>query len=100
MTPVLLGAPYALWHHRRDPLIWSLGLSCLLTYIPIGLVMGTGYLFGPRYLLDLMVPLVVLTAIGIHHWRLGLLQVLMIISCTTFVVGSVLLLFHTFFTVS
>jgi len=65
-------------------------------YIPIGLVMGTGYLFGSRYLLDLMVPLVVLTAIGIRHWRLDILQILMLISWTTFVIGTGLLLMSAF----
>jgi hypothetical protein len=34
MTPVLLGVPAALWYYRWQPLIWSLLLSCLLTYIP------------------------------------------------------------------
>jgi hypothetical protein len=96
MTPVLLGGPYAFWRYRHDALIWSLGLSCLLAYIPIGLVMGTGYLYGSRYLLDLMVPLIVLTAIGIRHWRLGLLQLLMIVSWATFAIGSVLLLLQAF----
>ena len=90
MTPVLLGALYAVWKQRRQPLIWALVVSCILVYIPIGLLMGTGYVtFGPRYLLDLMPPLLVLTAIGIRHWRLGILRVLLIISCATYVTGSV-----------
>lgn len=92
MTPILLGGPSTLWRRRRDPLIWSLALSCLLVYIPIGLIMGTGYVFGSRYLLDLLVPLVVLTAIGIRQWRLDLLQLLMIASWVTFATGSALLL--------
>ena len=96
MTPVLLGGPYALWRYRASPLVWLLALSCLLVYIPIGLVMGTGYLFGSRYLLDLMVPLVVLTALGIRHWRLDVLQILMLISWMTFIIGTVLLLLSAF----
>ncbi len=57
----------------------------------VGLVMGTGYLtFGPRYLLDLMVPIVVLTAIGIRRWHLALLQLGMTVSCLTYLIGSVL----------
>lgn len=91
MTPVLLGAPAALWLNRRNSLTWALLASCVFTYIPIGLCMGTGYItFGPRYLLDLMVPIVVLTAIGIRHWRLGLLQILLAVSCATYATGSVL----------
>jgi hypothetical protein len=92
MTPLLLGAPYAVWRGRNCGLVWALVASCALGYIPLGLVMGTGYLFGSRYLLDLMVPLVVLTAQGIRRWRLDVLQVLMIISLATFLLGSVLML--------
>lgn len=89
MTPILLGAPYALWRGRRDPLTWSLVLSCVLVYLPIGLLMGTGYFtFGPRYLLDLLVPLIVLTARGIRHWGVSLLLLLLLISCATYLFGS------------
>jgi len=91
MTPILLGAPAALWRYRHQPLIWSLLLSCVLTYLPIGLCMGTGLItFGPRYLLDLMVPLVVLTTFGIRRWHIGILLLLMCISCATYAVGSIL----------
>jgi len=92
MTPVFVGALYALWRDRRQPLTWALAASALLTYIPIGLVMGTGYLFGPRYLLDLMIPIVVLTAQGIRDWSLRALRPLLIISVTTFMLGWALLL--------
>ncbi len=89
MTPVLLGAPAAVWLYRRNALTWALLLSCALTYIPIGLCMGTGYItFGPRYLLDLMVPLVVLTALGIRRWRLDVLYLLLAVSCVTYAIGS------------
>jgi hypothetical protein len=98
MTPILIGGLYALWHHRRDPMVWALGLSCLLVYAPIGLIMGTGYAFGSRYLLDLLVPLVALTALGIRRWRLDLLQLLMIIGWVTFVTGSALYLFDAYLT--
>jgi hypothetical protein len=60
MTPILLAAPYAVWKERRDLLVWVLVVTCILVYIPIGLLMGTGWVtFGPRYLLDLMPPLLV-----------------------------------------
>jgi hypothetical protein len=53
--------------------------------------MGTGMItFGPRYLLDMMVPIVVLTAFGIRRWRLSLLLILMLISCGTYILGSIL----------
>src|SRR4029078_5824670 len=91
MTPVLLGAFAGLWAGRRSGLNWALLASCVLIYIPIGLLMGTGYLtFGPRYLLDLMVPLLILTALGIRRGRMDVLQLLMIVSCVTFLSGSLL----------
>lgn len=90
MTPVLLGAPYALWRARANWLTWALALSCAVMYIPIVTYMSPGGLtFGPRYLLDLMVPFLILTALGIRKWRLDVLQVLLIISCATYIVGSI-----------
>jgi hypothetical protein len=69
-------------------------LTAVLVYIPIGLVMGIGYAFGPRYLLDLTVPLVTLTAIGIRRWNISVLQILLIISVAMYLVGSILILLH------
>jgi hypothetical protein len=37
-----------------------------------------------------MVPLIVLTAIGIRRWRIDALQLLMIVSWVTFLSGSLL----------
>lgn len=91
MTPVLLGAFAGIWHWRRDGLTWALLGGAVLTYIPIGLLLGSGYLtFGPRYLLDLMVPLLILTARGIGRWPLPLLLILLAISCLTYAYGSAL----------
>ena len=91
MTPVLLGAFGGLWRWRRDGLTWALLVGAILVYIPIGLLLGSGYLtFGPRYLLDLMVPLLILTARGIRRWPLPLLLVLLAISCLTYAYGSAL----------
>ena len=91
MTPVLLGAFAGVWRGRRDGLTWALLASCVLIYIPIGLLLGSGYLtFGPRYLLDLMVPLLILTARGIPRWPLWLLLGLLAISVLTYTYGSAL----------
>ena len=91
MTPIFLGAPWAVWCGRQSRLVWALVLSIALGYIPIGLLMGTGYLtFGPRYLVDIMVPIVVLTARGIRRWRLDVLQIMMIISWATYAIGSLM----------
>jgi hypothetical protein len=89
MTPVLRGGLYAIWRERREPLTWALVLSCVLIFIPIGLFISTGYLtFGSRYLLDMIVPLLILTAWGIRRWRLDVLLVLLIVSCATYGLGS------------
>jgi hypothetical protein len=92
MTPVFVGALYALWRDRCQLITSALAVSAMLTYIPIGLVMGTGYLFGPRYLLDLMVPIVVLTARGIAQWPFRVLRPLFLIGIATFMLGWILLL--------
>ncbi|CAA9574108.1 MAG: hypothetical protein AVDCRST_MAG18-2340 [uncultured Thermomicrobiales bacterium] len=92
MTPVLFGAPYAIWRWRHRPLVWSLVLTCALVYLPIGLVISPGNIYGPRYLLDLMPPLLVLTALGIQRWRMGLLHILLLISCAVYAFGSILTL--------
>ncbi len=89
MSPLLLGAPYALWRGWRRPLVWALVLTCVLVYAPIGLLMGTGYFqFGPRYLLDLLTPLLVLTAMGVRRWPLWLLGLLLAIGVGTYAAGS------------
>ncbi len=89
MTPVLIGALYAIWRERRDLFVWTLVGSCALIYIPIGLLIGSGGItFGPRYLLDMFVPLLLLTARGIREWRRDALLVLMIVSCVTYGLGS------------
>lgn len=93
MTPILLGAFVAVWRRRGDPLIWTLVGSILLSYVPIGLLMSAGYDYGSRYLLDLLVPLLVLTALGIGKWRLDVLQLLMIVGVATFTIGTVLKFF-------
>ncbi len=91
MTPVLFGALYAVWRERRRPIVWALVLSCILIYIPIGLLMGTGFFtFGPRYLLDLMVPVIILTAMGIRNWPLVGLQAMTVIGIVTYVSGSIM----------
>ncbi len=91
LSPLLLGAPWALWTGRRDPLVWALVATCALIYVPIGILMGTGYFqFGPRYLIDLLVPLVVLAAIGIRRWPPLLVGLATAIGIGTYVAGSIL----------
>lgn len=89
LSPLLLAAPWAILRHRRSRLVWALAISAVIVYIPIGLLMGTGWVtYGPRYLLDLMVPILVLTAIGLRRWPLPLVIGLTAISCASYIVGS------------
>lgn len=89
MTPVFLAAPYAVWIGRRRPLVWALVATCAAIYAPLSVYMSTGWLtFGPRYMLDLLVPLLILTAQGVRRWRLEVLFVLLGISCATYAYGS------------
>jgi hypothetical protein len=91
MTPLLFGAFGRLWAGRREPLTWIILGSMVLIYLPIGLLLGSGYLtFGPRYLLDLMVPLTILTAQGIRRWPWTLLVALTVIGIATYAYGAVL----------
>jgi hypothetical protein len=89
LSPTLLAAPWAIMRNPRSRLVWALVLSAVIVYIPIGLLMGTGWVtYGPRYLLDLMVPVLVLAAIGIRRWPLPLVIGLTVISCASYIVGS------------
>jgi hypothetical protein len=67
--------------------------TIFLTNIPILLLMGTGWIqFGPRYTLDYIVPLLILTAIGIKYWNNRILFLLTLISIFQYTVGLLLLM--------
>jgi len=91
LTPLFFGVFAGIWAGRRDPFTWVLVASCVLIYLPSGLLNGTGWVsVGPRYLLDLLVPLLILTALGIRRWRPTTIQILMVISIATYTIGSLL----------
>jgi hypothetical protein len=81
LSPLFFGALWSLWQDRRQASTWVLLAAFIIGYIPIGLLMGTGYFqYGPRYLLDLAIPLMLLTAQGIRRWPLWLVSGLVLIS--------------------
>jgi len=90
LSPVFFGA---IWGIVMGKPRWSMAmllLSVLLTAVPILLLMGTGWQqWGPRYTLDFMVPLLLLTAIGIKRWPRWVLLVLTVIAIVHYVVGTV-----------
>lgn len=81
LSPLFFGAFAAFWKPSNKRYIWALLASILVTYIPIVLLMGTGWMqFGPRYTLDFTVPLLMLTALGIERWKNIIPFILMILS--------------------
>jgi hypothetical protein len=69
----------------------ALWLCVLTVTIPILLNIGTGWTsFGPRYTLDFIIPLLILTAIGSLSWPKWLKFFLAAISITQYVIGVVL----------
>lgn len=89
MTPLYLGAVSALWTERRRALTYWLAATCAVVYVPIGVLMGTGYYtFGPRYLLDFTPTLLVLVAMGLRRWPYWALWAATAVSIATYVYGS------------
>jgi hypothetical protein len=73
---------------------WALAVSMLLGLVPMLLLMGTGYAtVGPRYTLDVTVPLLVATAIGAAGAPTRLIAYLNIIGVVMYLPGTIL--FHT-----
>jgi hypothetical protein len=91
LTPLFFGALFAF----RIPVELSrlvLAVSILLTATPILLLMGTGWVqFGPRYTLDFMVPLLMLTALGIKGWPRWVVGLLVLVSIVHYVLGTLFL---------
>ncbi|KAA3642808.1 MAG: hypothetical protein DWQ07_19985 [Chloroflexi bacterium] len=94
LSPVFFAAFQGFYANRQK---WSermLLITILLVNIPILLNIGTGWIqFGPRYTLDFVVPLMLLTAIGIRHWPRQLLVGLTILSILHYVNGTAILIF-------
>ena len=97
LSPLFLAAPYALWKERHDIQIWLLGLTFLVGTIPALMVMAPGSNhFGPRYLLDVIVPLLLLTARGIRRWPFALTAVMVSLSVLQYLIGTLGVLFSAF----
>ncbi|HSP98297.1 MAG TPA: hypothetical protein VL049_13785 [Candidatus Dormibacteraeota bacterium] len=93
LSPVFLAA---FWGMASDAPRWSrLGLiaSILAVNVPILLLMGTGWMqFGPRYTLDFVVPLILLTGMGLPKWRDGVTGVAVLISIVQYAIGTAILI--------
>jgi len=81
LSPVFFGMFWAVKNQHKRSHVWVLGLTVFIVYIPIALLMGTGFIqLGPRYLLDFMIPLLLLTGMGVKYWPTRVLGILAAIS--------------------
>lgn len=88
MSPVFFAAFAAFWKPDNKWITLALLLTILITYLPIGLLMGTGWIqYGPRYTLDITVPLLVLSVLGMQKWKNWLVTLLATISILTYLLG-------------
>jgi len=93
LSPVFFAIFWAFKEKEKNISNLMLLLTILLTNIPILLLMGTGFVqFGPRYTLDFIVPLLILTAIGIKNWNNLTVFVLTLISIFQYFGGVIILM--------
>jgi hypothetical protein len=86
LSPVFVAMGWAI--ARRSVTSWVLLATCAVGYLPILFLMGTGYLqWGPRYLMDLFPPMMLLVAIGVRSWTDGWLWVAGGISVLHYMIG-------------
>ena len=77
MTPVYFAAFFGLWKGRHETATWMALVTFVAGYLPYAFWFSTGWgQVGPRYLLDLSVPLLLLTARGIKGWSAWILLAL------------------------
>jgi hypothetical protein len=88
MSPVFFAIFWAFRRPLGTPIV--LAATALLGYMPVLFLMGTGYFqWGPRYLLDIHAPLLLLVAIGSQRWRDGWLWAAGAVSLLHYAIGVV-----------
>jgi hypothetical protein len=93
LSPLFFCAIYGVWKYRKQAMPWVLLASILLANIPILLLMGSGSsLFGPRYTLDFILPLLLLTSLGMEGLPTAYASLLMIVSALQYLLGSLIYL--------
>jgi hypothetical protein len=93
LSPVFFAVFSAFKDNDKKISNFVLVVTIFLTNIPILLLMGTGFVqFGPRYTLDFIIPLLILTAIGMKYWNNRILFLLTLISIFQYTVGLFLLM--------
>lgn len=92
LGPLFFASLTAIYTERRNPDMWFLLLSFLLGNLPILLLMAPNYQFGSRYALDFIVPMLVLTALGMKRWPTRLVMLLVAISALDYLTGALMYL--------
>jgi hypothetical protein len=93
LSPVFFGIFWSFRNKSQLHNVLVLSITAVLVYIPILLLMGTGWIqFGPRYTLDFTVPLLLLTGIGIEKWKNKSLAILTYLSFIQYLAGVLILI--------
>lgn len=91
LSPLFFMGLVALWQNRKEMKTWVLFVSVVLGTIPLLLLMGPGSgLFGPRYTLDFVMPMLLLTALGMKRLPDGWAGLLVAISALQYLVGGLI----------
>jgi len=89
LSPVFLAAFWGIARGRPRWSMWLLVVSIVMVQVPILTLMGTGWVqFGPRYSLDFILPLLMLTAMGLRYWPSWGLALLTIVSVLQYLIGA------------
>jgi len=89
LSPLFFASFWAFSDSNLRKSLAVLWLTIIVVLIPILLNIGTGWqTFGPRYTLDFAFPLLLLTAIGMRKWPKWLSFLLILISITQYVIGT------------
>ena len=81
LSPMFFAVFPALIKHQPRLSVLALLLTILVTNIPILFLMGTGWIqIGPRYTLDFIIPMLILTACGMNYFKDRILLILLFLS--------------------
>jgi hypothetical protein len=89
LSPVFFALFWGIARSAARWSVWALVASIVIVQIPIVTLMGTGWVqFGPRYSLDFILPLLMLTGMGVQYWHRWVLAVLTAVSCLQYLFGT------------
>ena len=93
LSPVYFSIFWVFKNRQQIRNVIVLMITILLVYIPIVLLMGTGWIqFGPRYTVDFIVPLFLLTGLGIERWSDKVVGIFVFLSFIQYLAGTLILI--------